>query len=311
MATSWPTRWRRAGPLWLGVARALVGAFAHRRQGARGKRPEHFFRKKGKAPATACWNWFALQVSTRTLRCESSSKRPSWNSQDRAARTLAEDGRSFQVRGWRAPRSRWPGRESDEPRRGLNPRVACRDKWKRIEAIGRLKVFLADYRKAWRAFKAGARDVVLAAGRPAPARRPSLGRLSRAARLLEDGDAAVEPPDLGEPDPLPEGARPGVLVADREPQAGRSRPPAAPPPAPRSPRPRSPGGAAARGPPGAGRRGRCRARAGRARGRGSRAARPARPPGGGAPGAAGRPRPRRGAAAAASGAGGAPSASSK
>ena len=38
-----------------------------------------------------------------------------------------------------------------EPRRGINPRVAARDKWKRMEAISRLVDFLADYRQAWRA----------------------------------------------------------------------------------------------------------------------------------------------------------------
>lgn len=38
-----------------------------------------------------------------------------------------------------------------EPRRRLNPRVAGRDKWKRIEALGRLVEFLRSYRVAWKA----------------------------------------------------------------------------------------------------------------------------------------------------------------
>jgi putative transposase len=44
-----------------------------------------------------------------------------------------------------------------EPTRGLAPRVAARDKWKRIELLQRLKSFLADYREAllvWRERKA-------------------------------------------------------------------------------------------------------------------------------------------------------------
>lgn len=45
-----------------------------------------------------------------------------------------------------------------EPRRNLNPRVAARDKWKRIEVLGRLKEFLAEYREAWREWQAGQRD---------------------------------------------------------------------------------------------------------------------------------------------------------
>jgi REP element-mobilizing transposase RayT len=36
------------------------------------------------------------------------------------------------------------------PRGGLSPRIASRDKWKRIEALGQLKEFIASYRAAWR-----------------------------------------------------------------------------------------------------------------------------------------------------------------
>ncbi len=51
-----------------------------------------------------------------------------------------------------------------EPRRGLNPRVAAMDKWKRIEALGRLVEFLAAYRRAWRARRAGDAEVVFPFG---------------------------------------------------------------------------------------------------------------------------------------------------
>jgi putative transposase len=51
-----------------------------------------------------------------------------------------------------------------EPRRKLKPRVAARDKWKRIEALGRLSEFLRAYREAWTALKAGVRDAVFPAG---------------------------------------------------------------------------------------------------------------------------------------------------
>jgi hypothetical protein len=51
-----------------------------------------------------------------------------------------------------------------EPRRGLNPRIACKDKWRRIEAIGRQQEFLDAYREAWEAFKAGDKNVVFPAG---------------------------------------------------------------------------------------------------------------------------------------------------
>ena len=51
-----------------------------------------------------------------------------------------------------------------EPRFRLNPRVAGRDKWERIAALGRLRDFLAAYRRAWEQLRAGVRAVVFPAG---------------------------------------------------------------------------------------------------------------------------------------------------
>jgi hypothetical protein len=51
-----------------------------------------------------------------------------------------------------------------EPHFELNPRVAGRDRWKRIEALGRLRSFRTAYRQAWALFKAGLRAVVFPAG---------------------------------------------------------------------------------------------------------------------------------------------------
>ncbi len=53
---------------------------------------------------------------------------------------------------------------SFEPRRGLRPRVACRDKWKRIEALGRLAAFVEAYRSALRKWRGGCVGVVFPAG---------------------------------------------------------------------------------------------------------------------------------------------------
>jgi REP element-mobilizing transposase RayT len=53
---------------------------------------------------------------------------------------------------------------SGEVRRGLNPRVAARDKWKRIEALGRLAEFLRSYRAAWKARRAGETRVTFPPG---------------------------------------------------------------------------------------------------------------------------------------------------
>jgi REP element-mobilizing transposase RayT len=46
----------------------------------------------------------------------------------------------------------------------LNPRIAARDKWKRVEALARLVEFLSAYRAAWAAMRQGNRDVLFPAG---------------------------------------------------------------------------------------------------------------------------------------------------
>ena len=51
-----------------------------------------------------------------------------------------------------------------EPRRELNPRVAARGKWSRIEALMRNRAFREAYAAAREAFIAGARDVIFPAG---------------------------------------------------------------------------------------------------------------------------------------------------
>jgi REP element-mobilizing transposase RayT len=58
----------------------------------------------------------------------------------------------------------WGRPASGEPRRQLNPRIASRDKWKRIEALCRLGEFVAAYREALRRFCAGCRDACFPRG---------------------------------------------------------------------------------------------------------------------------------------------------
>jgi hypothetical protein len=52
---------------------------------------------------------------------------------------------------------------SREPQRGMSPRVACKNKWARIEALQRNKAFVEQYRDA-RNEKLAGRDVVFPAG---------------------------------------------------------------------------------------------------------------------------------------------------
>lgn len=54
--------------------------------------------------------------------------------------------------------------KTKELRRGLNPRVAAKNKWARIEALQRIKSWLKAYREAWNEWKSGKRDVEFPAG---------------------------------------------------------------------------------------------------------------------------------------------------
>jgi hypothetical protein len=61
-------------------------------------------------------------------------------------------------------KQQWNGKHSSrEPRRGLSPRVACKNKWACIGALQRNKAFIEQYRDASVAKLAG-QDVILPAG---------------------------------------------------------------------------------------------------------------------------------------------------
>jgi REP element-mobilizing transposase RayT len=127
------------------------------------ERPKAFFRADGPLPAVARLELhpppgcdgaaFVAAVQEQLVRAE-----------DRAAAELAAAGRSFlgvaRVLA-QSPNARpAPG----EPRRGLNPRVACKNKWKRVEALLRLAEFGRTYRHALASWKAGVRDAVFPPG---------------------------------------------------------------------------------------------------------------------------------------------------
>lgn len=59
---------------------------------------------------------------------------------------------------------------SRDPRRNLSPRVACKNKWRRIELLQRLKQFAYDYREALLRWTQGFREVIFPAGTYAMAR---------------------------------------------------------------------------------------------------------------------------------------------
>jgi len=84
--------------------------------------------------------------------------------EERAVAALASEGRRFMGATSALLQKPTARPAPGEPRRKLKPRVAGRDKWKRVEALSRLVDFLRSYREAWAALRAGARDVLFPAG---------------------------------------------------------------------------------------------------------------------------------------------------
>jgi len=130
-----------------------VGSVIHAR------RPEHFFDPKGLLPRS-----MALELTAPPGFSSAEDFRRELTAALAEREATERQGRSFLgVAGIRAQRP--TGRPATgEPRRGLNPRVAACDKWKRVEMLGRLAGFLNSYREAWAARRAGKVRVTFPAG---------------------------------------------------------------------------------------------------------------------------------------------------
>ena len=104
-----------------------------------------------------------------------------------------------------------------EPRRGLNPRIASRDKWKRIEALGRLVEFLREYRAAWAARRAG-RDATFREARTCSVSRTASSALAPVRReRASGGRAALATPSPGSDLRVARPACTGCIESGRDP----------------------------------------------------------------------------------------------
>ena len=123
------------------------------------QRPDGYFRRKGEVPA-AC----VLELVAPTGVDLAQLERDRSELETDLRRRAREAGRSFL--GVRRLLRQSPGASpaTVEPRRGLNPRVASRDRWRRIEALQQWKAFLDRYREALVAFRAGDFAVCFPAG---------------------------------------------------------------------------------------------------------------------------------------------------
>ncbi len=128
------------------------------------ERPKEFFRADGPLPAVARLKLHPPPGFETDPELVETLRRLLGETEDRAAGELAAAGRSFlgAARVLAQKPSARPA--SGEPRRALSPRLACRNKWKRIEALLRLADFGRAYRKALQAWRAGVRDALFPPG---------------------------------------------------------------------------------------------------------------------------------------------------
>jgi putative transposase len=139
---------------WPGATSLLANLDGHP---VRARRPSRFFRRDGNLPESltlACGRppgfKHLTQPEWRTLLAERIRGVELTAAKERHARGLRILGRAEILRQRPTDRPR-----SHEPRRQISPRVACTNKWARVEAIQRNKVFIAAYRAARDLWKAG------------------------------------------------------------------------------------------------------------------------------------------------------------
>lgn len=124
-------------------------------------RPEGFFRERGPVPEVA-----RLSVSLPAALVEETA-----DPVEALKRAVAEKERELRASGMRflgrrrvLDQSPFARPRTRARRRGLNPRVAERDKWRRIETLQRLREFIESYRNALTRFAGGEWDVCFPRG---------------------------------------------------------------------------------------------------------------------------------------------------
>lgn len=130
------------------------------------RRPHIFFRKDGRMP-----DMLELKLSKPGMFSEMDDdafvtlvEREVACREDALRHDADEAGRLFIGRRAVLFTSPMQNPSTHEPRRQMNPRVACRNKQARIEALRRIKGFIDGYRQALVQYRAGHLDVIFPAG---------------------------------------------------------------------------------------------------------------------------------------------------
>lgn len=130
------------------------------------KRPPIFFRANGPLPDEVALK-FVVPPGFEHMTLEAFQAK--WQQrveaeEERLQREAAAAGRKFLGRRAVLKQSRYASATSWEKRRGLKPRIKCKDKWLRIAAIQRFQQFCIEHRDAFERFKDGVRNVVFPSG---------------------------------------------------------------------------------------------------------------------------------------------------
>jgi putative transposase len=128
------------------------------------RRPEAFFRQNGPTPEFCALRLTRPPGFATTADFVEPVERELRARENAATANAREHGGDFL--GVRAVLRQDPtdSPRTSEPRGGLSPSIACHDRSRRIEALRLLKEFLDSYRRAWRDFCSGVRDVFFPAG---------------------------------------------------------------------------------------------------------------------------------------------------
>ncbi len=129
-------------------------------------RPRHFFREDGAMPESVRLVFAKPRAFEHLSADEFAALILEQVRQAEEVAAIERRKKGTRVLGRKAVlNQRWNERPgSREPRRELNPRVAARSRWSRIEAILRNKAFRDAYLRARALFIKGARDVLFPAG---------------------------------------------------------------------------------------------------------------------------------------------------
>ncbi|WP_242393430.1 transposase [Anaeromyxobacter oryzisoli] len=128
------------------------------------ERPTVFFRNLGRMPASASLRLCSPPGFSSDDVFAARLREALNEAEDRAASELEQGGRSFLGVARVLAQKPRAHPSSGEPRRGINPRVACRSRWKRIEALQQLKEFGRAYASALAKWRAGLRNTIFPPG---------------------------------------------------------------------------------------------------------------------------------------------------